>query len=112
MGSQNSNYEELIKAMRDKALEFGTHLSRVKKANDELVVKAEKACNTLHDLIGSVRPVPRKSCICCYTRDVTLCLVPCGHVLCDNCAERARQRSPARCFTCRARIESTMKIYI
>ena len=38
-----SAYEESVKSMRDKAIEFDSALTKVKKLNDELVVKAQQA---------------------------------------------------------------------
>jgi hypothetical protein len=107
----SSLYEDILKKMRDKGVEFDIHLSRVKKANDELVAKAEKTLSTLHDLVGTVRPAPR-TCSVCYTRALTMVIVPCGHAFCTNCTERATQRNPARCFTCRGRIADTLKVYV
>ena len=106
------SYEELLATVREKAVEFDAHLCRAKKANDELVCKSEKAINTLKELMGTVRVKPTKTCTVCYTRDLSTCLVPCGHIFCDNCAARARQRNPAKCFTCRQRIDDSLKVYV
>ena len=50
----DSNYEEIVKSMRDKALEFDAALCKAKKTNDELVVKSQKALQSITELLGTV----------------------------------------------------------
>ena len=102
-----SAYEESVKAMRDKAIEFGA-LCKVKKLNDELVVKAQQALQSLGELMGCVRS-PHTKCTVCVTRELGAVLIPCGHTFCLSCAGRAER---TRCHTCRARIDSTLRIFI
>ena len=103
-----SAYEESIKLMRDKALEFDRALTKVKKMNDELVLKAQQALASLNELVGTVR-APHTKCTVCVTRELGTVMIPCGHAFCASCAARAER---SRCHTCRARIDSTMRIFI
>jgi len=106
----DSNYEEIVKQMRDKALEFDAALCKAKKTNDELVVKSEKALQSITELLGTVSSSSaKKTCTVCYTRDVGHVLLPCGHTFCSSCAGRAER---TRCHSCRARVDSTMRIFI
>jgi hypothetical protein len=98
-----------LKSLRDKATEFDTALSKVKRMNDELVVKAEKALQSISELIGTCSTSTARKCTVCYTRDQTTVLLPCGHVFCASCAERAGR---SRCHSCRTRVDSTMRIYV
>lgn len=112
MDLENTTYEDLLAAMCDKSAEFDVHLCRIKKVNDELIGKTQKAVEALGKLTEAVRRTDIKKCSVCYTRERTMCLVPCGHVFCSNCGDRARSRDPPRCFTCRARIVDTLRIYV
>ena len=103
-----SGYEESVKAMRDKALEFDRALTKVKKMNDELVLKAQQALASLTELVGTVR-APRTKCTVCVTRELGTVLIPCGHAFCGSCAARAAR---SRCHTCRARRDSTRRSFI
>ena len=95
--------------MQKKALEFDTALMKVKRLNDELVKKAEEALQSIGELMGCVRVPYEKKCSVCVTRDLSTILIPCGHAFCTSCAGRAER---TRCHTCRARIDSTMRIFI
>ena len=106
----SSNYEELLKSMRDKAVEFDTALCKVKKTNDELLNRAEKTLQNITELMGTCGTTTVKKCTVCYTREVQTVLVPCGHTFCTSCAARAETRG--RCHTCRGRVDSTMRVYI
>ena len=105
----SSAYEETVKAMRSKALEFDRALSKVKRLNDELVIKAQQALQSIGELMGCVRNPTNPKCTVCVTRELGTILIPCGHAFCTSCAGRAER---TRCHTCRARIDSTMRIFI
>ena len=106
----SSNYEELLKSMRDKAIEFDAALCKVKKTNDELLNRAEKTLQNITELMGTCGTTTVKKCTVCYTREVQTVLVPCGHTFCTSCAARAETRG--RCHSCRGRVDSTMRVYI
>ena len=106
----SSNYEELLRGMRDKAVEFDAALCKVKKTNDELLNRAEKTLQNITELMGTCGTTTVKKCTVCYTREVLTVLVPCGHTFCTSCAVRAETRG--RCHTCRGRVDSTMRVYI
>ena len=104
----SASYEDVVKSMRGKAIEFDVHLDKIKKLNNELLQKAEKTLKGINELVGSVKPA-KKNCSVCYTRERTVSLVPCGHLFCDACSERARRTN--RCFICRSRIDDCLRIY-
>ena len=104
----NSSYEEVVKGMRDKAVEFESALASVMQTNNELVEKASEALTGIAKLIGNVRQNSNK-CNVCYTREAARVCVPCGHTFCSSCAGRAER---SRCHACRAHVDSTMRVYI
>ena len=86
-------------------------LRNLTKVNSELIVKCEKCLDCLKELNGSVALATQISCSICCTRERTMCFLPCGHAgFCEDCAARALRRN--RCFTCRAEIESSMRIFL
>jgi len=103
-----SSYEDLIKSMNAKAVEFDGHLAKVKTANDALVARSNEVMQALTDLLGTVRPT--KKCSVCYTRERSHANLNCGHVFCSECAERGLSRN--RCYTCRAKIEGLFRVFI
>ena len=105
----SASYEDSVKAMLCKATEFDVRLNKVQKLNSELAAKAEKTLQSITELVGAVNVHKKKTCSVCYTRELTSTLIPCGHVFCDSCCERAARSN--RCFTCRQRIESSMRVY-
>ena len=62
MDLQKYSYEDLLSSIRERAIEFDEHLDRVKRVNQELVCKSEKAISTLKELLGTVRNKPTKTC--------------------------------------------------
>ena len=103
------SYEDQLRSIRDKALEFDKHLVRVKKYNDDLVQKSERVLHSVTELLGSAKPTAKKNCAVCYTRERTHAVLPCGHVFCENCAQRAAR---GRCFNCRQPIQETIRVYV
>ena len=49
-------------------------------------------------------------CSICYVRTPSFAL-GCGHILCGNCKDRAVNRDPPRCFSCRKPVESVIKLF-
>merc|ERR1711969_478799 len=101
-----TDYEELMKAVNEKAAEFNVHIEKVKLANDALFVHSANVLEALGELFGSVRPSSKK-CTVCYTWDQKVACVPCGHVFCQSCADRGRRR----CHTCRQAVNDLMRVY-
>ena len=105
-----SSYEEIVKGMRETAVSFDGALTKVKKVNQELVEKADLALKALTELLGKMRASsPTRKCTVCYTRDQATVCIPCGHVFCNSCADRAVR---TRCHTCRARVDESMRCFI
>jgi len=102
------SYEDLVKKMHDKSRELDMHICKLKKVNDDLRSRSACVLETLKDLVGTVNGP--KSCNVCYSRPRNYCVLPCGHVYCESCANRALSRS--RCFTCRSVIDQKVKIYL
>ena len=105
----STSYEDIVKVVLTKSTEFDVRLARARKLNSELQAKCEKVLQSISDLVGTVNVHKKKTCSVCYTRELTSTLIPCGHIFCDSCCERAARSN--RCFTCRQRIESSMRVY-
>ena len=109
MDLETTSYEDIVKAVRDKAVAFDSALGKVKATNDQLVERAQRVLAAITELVGSVHGRQTKKCSVCYTRDIDMVLVPCGHAFCSSCARRGLR---TRCHTCRADAGSSMRIYL
>ena len=98
-------YEELIKTVHAKATELNVHITKLKSANDALLVRSGEVLQTLTELYGTVRT--DQKCTVCYSRDQKVACMPCGHVFCQSCADRARRR----CHTCRQPVQDLLRIF-
>ena len=108
-----SSFEGLVKLLHEKGTSFSTHIERVKRLNDELQAKAAAFLSAIDSLKGSMMvDTATPKCAICFTRPRERCFVPCGHVVCSNCAQRANQRNPPRCFTCRQPVQDTIRIFL
>ena len=104
-----SSFHELTKKLHEKSKELDSHLTKLKKANNDLRDSSTQVLTTLGALVGNV--APRQTCNVCYSRPRECCLLPCGHAgLCLSCGARAQTRG--RCFVCRQPIEDVMRIYL
>ena len=104
-----SSYEALLKKMKEQADTFASHLTELNNLNNDVREKIEKLMKGLTSMLGTTPP---KTCNVCYhsERLPTHVFVPCGHGgVCQACAERGLSRN--RCFQCRARIESIVRIF-
>ena len=102
-----SSYEDLMKMVHEKASEFDCHLTKVKVANDALVRRSAEVLKGLTELFGTVREAQK--CPVCYTREQKIALMPCGHVFCTSCSDRARR---SRCHICRLPVENQMRVFL
>ena len=104
-------FEDVVRTVHNKAVEFDQLICRAKKLNDDLVVTAEKALKGIADLVKTCAPSTKKNCSVCYTRERTHALIPCGHGgICLLCANRVVRR--ARCHSCRGAVESAVRVYM
>ena len=101
-----SSIEELCTKMKQKTEEFEKHLNTLSSINTDLKVKSTKMLEVLNEVVGD----SKKTCSVCYTRQSSFACLPCGHVFCESCAQRAQNRG--RCFICRIRVESFVKIFL
>ena len=109
---QNS-FEGIAKLLREKATNFGTQIELISKLNTEMRDKIDAFLNALQTVQGSIFiDTNTPKCTICYTRERTHTFLPCGHVVCRNCSQRASTRNPPRCFTCRQPIQETHRIFL
>jgi hypothetical protein len=104
-----TSYAGLAKSLHERTTELDVHLRNLTQINDELKDRCEKALAALKNLCGTA-PV-RTTCGICYSRERTHAIMPCGHAgLCESCSTRVVRRG--RCHTCRADVESAVRIFI
>ena len=99
-----ANYEKLLVTLKETSDEFANYLTELNNLNND----ARNKCEKLLTHLSSNKP--EKSCSVCYSKPNTHAALPCGHCYCENCCNRALTRN--KCFTCRQRIESVVRIYI
>jgi len=104
-------YRDLLKGIHAKAKDFESSLVRIKTLNDGLINRSEKLMHEIGLMVDKIhkKEEPPK-CSICYTRPRAMCFVSCGHVTCEECAERART-GRMRCFTCRTPITDIIRVY-
>ena len=103
-------FQEILLNVNNRAKEFDSNLTRVRVLNEQLISRSEKLLKELDELMEKVKQKDIKKCPICVTRPASRVFVSCGHVVCENCSDRAKQR--ARCFTCRAPILDIIKVYL
>jgi len=102
----NKSYRQEISHIIDKAKQFDLQLQKIKELNQELITKSENIVTSLNKIVV----LKTNKCTVCYTRERRVVFQPCGHVFCESCADRATTRN--RCFTCRASVVSSFRIYL
>ena len=81
--------EEQSQELESKLLQYMTNTPEWKKKFTDAQRKWEKLCTTrqalrgIHQLVGGTT-----GCRICFNKQVKTLLVPCGHVLCEDCANR------------------------
>ena len=101
-----SGYEDILLKMKDKSDEFSTFLTDLNNLNNDVKTRTGSLLKKIDDLKGK----NQKLCTVCYTRVPTHALQPCGHIYCENCAQRGLNRN--KCFTCRQPIQELFRIFI
>lgn len=75
---------------------------------DSLVDEAKVSYERRELMEGSLGDCRRDGlCPICMSKDLSVFMVPCGHVFCALCAEQVKDT----CFTCRASVTSKNKLY-
>ena len=101
------SYDQLLLKLKERAEKFALHLGDLTSLNNAAREKTEALRKALQGLHGSAI-----TCTVCMTNNSTHALIGCGHTFCRECTERAMARNPPRCFICRARVESSVRIYV
>ena len=98
------DYETILLKMKEKSEEFATYLTDLHNLNNDVTDKTAKLLKTITKFKGC-----DKRCTVCYNRPSTHAFVSCGHMHCENCAQRGLARN--KCFQCRSSVEGILKIY-
>ena len=110
MEKHENSYSQLLNQIEKKAKEFEIHLTQIQTLNSELLARSGNINKAMQEMLKSISYSPKKHCTVCYVRERRVCLIPCGHIFCTNCADRSRRSN--KCFTCRGTIENMVRIYM
>ena len=110
MDHSGLSFEDVALKMHERAQQLNERLCTLKKINDDLIDRSKKVLEALEAFVGIATNKP-KTCNVCYSRPRTHVFLPCGHGgFCLSCCERGHSRN--RCFTCRARVDNVLKVYV
>jgi hypothetical protein len=103
--SKNIHTEKLLNIIDDFCQDANLDelQARYKEARTEVA-----KYRSLFSVCKSVELLNRYVCYVCVESTVDVCMVPCGHVLCNKCATTIR----GNCPFCRTSIQSKLKMYI
>ena len=94
--------------MKEKTEEFEKHLNTLSSINSDLKNRSEKMLEALHMVVGNQKTI---MCAVCYSEPANCAFLPCGHAkYCETCAQRGLNRG--KCYICRGRVQSFIKIYM
>ena len=100
-------YYQVLLKMKKQSEIFGNHLEELHNLNAEVKKKTSMLLHAIMEM--GVRH--KSKCSICVNNEPTSAFLPCGHGgFCEACALRGQTRN--RCFTCRAEIETIVKIFI
>ena len=99
------NYDELLKKLKEKADEFAVKIGDLNELNNAAREGAEALRIAMVDFTGK-----QNTCPVCMVTSPTHVLLGCGHAFCQECSERQLGRN--RCYVCRARVESIVRVFI
>lgn len=96
--------EPIIKYIDEYSVKNG--IDDLRKETGELVAKA-KAMETI--LVNTqAKRYTQFTCFVCMDEQVSLCLDPCGHMMCQRCLSRLTSDN---CPACRSTIDKTIRMY-
>ena len=111
------NYNEKI---RDKYKQWQNEYyePRIESIKNNIEIIADKLTNYrnffiyLANTINKNNDENKKLCSICFENEVNICLIPCGHTICDKCNKNNNFSTIInKCYTCRAKITDYIKIY-
>ena len=104
-------YADLTKKLHDRGVELNLQLRDLTQANGELIIKCQHVLSSLKKLQGSPSLAAKIACSICLEHERSHVFLPCGHGgICEGCALRGVRRN--RCFTCRANVQSSIKVFL
>jgi hypothetical protein len=100
------NYVELLKKLKEKADEFAVKIGDLNALNNAARERVEALRIAMDDFRGKQNTCP----VCMVATPPTHVLLGCGHAFCQECSERQLGRN--RCYVCRARVESIVRVFL
>lgn len=86
---------EIEEGLADNSIEIGNE--RIVPSNIEIKSYYFKITINLHFYFTDIVEI----CIICYDNEVSVTLIPCGHIFCNTCVLRLTQEREVRCPFCR-----------
>lgn len=109
---QQTYAKKALNSYTEKGIELQCKLDTT---NSHLSIYREFLQNGTKEMLGE-NATPG-NCTICYERKPTHCLVPCGHIFCDECIRKTDNEinynlTTYNCMTCRQRVEKKIKVYL
>jgi hypothetical protein len=87
--------------------EKGTLYSEIDTYETQLSSIRQLILLSINDTID-INKINKMTCPVCFNQEVSVCLVPCGHTLCQECVSQIVNH---RCCSCRSFFTSTVQMY-
>ena len=102
----------LLESMDTRCAEYEDNLAKASALN-RAVHRATKrmmgAVIEMKKALGAYQHV----CGCCFeVGRHHYCFQPCGHLYCSSCVRKEQVKENPRCYSCRAPVEGTQRVYI
>lgn len=109
-----TNYIQYVKDFKEKHIKIHEDIINVLDSNIEYLLKRKKYIeinlkefNNFMKMVNETNDLRTHLCSICYENEVNMCLIPCGHTLCENCSLKLSYN----CHSCRRNIEDRIKLY-
>lgn len=122
---EKEEFEELTKKLKDleELQEKLTQkcLTEYKKQATELHCKFQQNSMNLAAYVEFIKTATREmvgddvklnTCSICFEKEITHCLVPCGHTFCEACISKSIPSNIGTCMSCRTTIQSKIKLFL
>ena len=107
---QDKKYQEIINIVEQKwQTQFQQSQQRFEQQKNQLIEESEKEKSRLLNVVEVLQDSTEK-CGICMDRDWDVCLKPCNHALCKECADKCYAREMC-CPACRKTILAFQPVY-
>ena len=108
---EQESISRIAKLFSEKSEILDREFVKINQLNEKIRSDVSQFVAAIHNIKKALSATPDNKCSICCSRDRNYAFIPCGHICCSVCCRRA-QRSEAKCFTCRTKIENIVRVYI